>query len=450
MHRVERRAFSLTQPGRRKYHSITVSKTSSTILLFFVAALSGCDKNKSVSQAKADTTAAVISNKLAAIAAAGEPVSFADLSKWYIEPPPGANAAEIYTQAFAALTADDPDSAVYVSKNQKALALLLQAAGRKACRYPIDLNHGLDASLPHLPKFKNSAILLSSAANIEAGAGRTTTATKDILAGIQLSRSAENEPTMISRLVELSSLAITVRGLEQVLNRRVLSADQLLEIQNALHNAEDAASFRRVLVCERASMINSFQISPEDWAKLVGTAIDFLIDTNQGAFDLAAYKKTDVYQEDFNSALDYITALVERADKPFPEALEGGDEPKFENAVGQKFILSSAFLPAAGKALNRAAEMAARLRVAQTALGIERFRLQHTNALPGSLTELTSAFLTAVPTDPFDGQPLRFKKLPGRGYVVYSVGKDRKDDGGIAPAKDKPSSAPDTTFTIGR
>jgi hypothetical protein len=36
--------------------------------------------------------------------------------------------------------------------------------------------------------------------------------------------------------------------------------------------------------------------------------------------------------------------------------------------------------------------------------------------------------------DPFSGQPYRYRPGPG-GFAVYSLGKDRKDDGGD-PASD--------------
>jgi hypothetical protein len=43
------------------------------------------------------------------------------------------------------------------------------------------------------------------------------------------------------------------------------------------------------------------------------------------------------------------------------------------------------------------------------------------------------ALLDRVPKDPFDGQPIRYCKLD-KGYVVYSVGEDRKDDKGLSKA----------------
>jgi hypothetical protein len=396
---------------------IRVSKIPFTALLLLSLALSGCGKGKSVEEKKTAMTATIISDKLAAIVATGDPISSEELDKWYAKPPVGENAAEIYAQAFAALTTDDPQSASYVSKNQRALALLLQATERKACRYPIDLSKGFETLTPHLTKFKNSATLLSEAANIEATANRTPAAVKYILAGIQMSRSVENEPVLISRLVEIASLAIMVRGLEQILTRKTPTGDQLLEVQTALHDAGGAVSFRRAFAGERVSMISLFRISPEDWVKLNPTFSELAkfgesIYTNLTALDIAAYKKTPIYHDDFNFALDYITALMERADKPFPEALGSGDEPKFENAAGQELILSSVFLPALNKALERAARSAAQLRTAQTALAIERFRLQHSNALPGSLTELTPTFLAAVPADPFEVNHCDSKNCP--------------------------------------
>jgi hypothetical protein len=45
------------------------------------------------------------------------------------------------------------------------------------------------------------------------------------------------------------------------------------------------------------------------------------------------------------------------------------------------------------------------------------------------LSELTPNYLDATLTDPFDGQPLRYRKQ-GAGYVLYSIGPDLKDNSG--------------------
>jgi hypothetical protein len=61
----------------------------------------------------------------------------------YEEPPAAQNAAPIYAQAFAALSAEDANSPDFLARNQEAVALLLQAAERPSCRYPVALTDGL-------------------------------------------------------------------------------------------------------------------------------------------------------------------------------------------------------------------------------------------------------------------------------------------------------------------
>lgn len=90
------------------------------------------------------------------------------------------------------------------------------------------------------------------------------------------------------------------------------------------------------------------------------------------------------------------------------------------------------------------------LRTDRAAIAVERWRLAHNGRIPDSLNQLVPDFLPAVPTDPFDGKPLRYKKL-AHGYVVYSIGHDFTDDGGKEePADADDSTHYDITFTVGR
>jgi hypothetical protein len=80
-------------------------------------------------------------------------------------------------------------------------------------------------------------------------------------------------------------------------------------------------------------------------------------------------------------------------------------------------------------AIPALARIAARNSVADAGLGVERFRLRH-NRLPDNLDALVPDLLPEVPTDPFTGQPIRYRIVSG-GFVVYSVGEDRVDNGGL-------------------
>ena len=65
-----------------------------------------------------------------------------------------------------------------------------------------------------------------------------------------------------------------------------------------------------------------------------------------------------------------------------------------------------------------------------------------------SLAEIVPAYLPAIPPDPFDGQVMRFRKLE-RGFVVYSIGEDREDNGGME-RKPGAQKRTDITFIVER
>jgi hypothetical protein len=68
------------------------------------------------------------------------------------------------------------------------------------------------------------------------------------------------------------------------------------------------------------------------------------------------------------------------------------------------------------------------LRSTIVALAAERYR-QARGAWPNSPAELLPAYLKAVPLDPYDGQPVRWRRV-GDGLAIYCVGLDRTDDEG--------------------
>ena len=90
-------------------------------------------------------------------------------------------------------------------------------------------------------------------------------------------------------------------------------------------------------------------------------------------------------------------------------------------------------------------------------LTLEQYRDRHNGSLPKGLEELVPTWAGQIPTDPFDGRPLRYKRLV-QGYVVYSIGPDCEDNDGserrpLSNAKHRTGvaeSAFDITFTVER
>jgi hypothetical protein len=68
------------------------------------------------------------------------------------------------------------------------------------------------------------------------------------------------------------------------------------------------------------------------------------------------------------------------------------------------------------------------MRCLVVALAVEGYRRQH-GRWPERLEGLVGKGLQAIPLDPFDGKPLRYRRVAD-GVVIYSVSTDGTDNGG--------------------
>lgn len=116
---------------------------------------------------------------------------------------------------------------------------------------------------------------------------------------------------------------------------------------------------------------------------------------------------------------------------PFPARLKTDalGRQLVAEALEKKLFVLDLLLPSLGRRTGVEAECLAQLRLGWTAVALEQFRAAHENRYPAALSELTAEYLSAIPTDPFDGQPLRYQKK-GSGYMLYSIGPDLKDNAG--------------------
>lgn len=91
---------------------------------------------------------------------------------------------------------------------------------------------------------------------------------------------------------------------------------------------------------------------------------------------------------------------------------------------------------------SRNAELSMQRRDAMlVAIALELHRRRH-GAWPQSLNELVPVLLPSIPTDRFDGRPLKYVVRDGTAFV-YSVGANRVDDGGEPPPPIAHDGSPD-------
>ncbi len=415
--------------------------------------------------------------RIAAIRRAGQPVTLAELDAWYPRIPDAQNAALVYTNAFALMmfTAsgntnlrqiakielpprgqvlageDKTELASMIASNAPALRLIDSARALTGSRYPIDLNQGLVTLLPHLETVREAVRLLLANAILQTADGENERAVQSLLSAMRVAGSLNSEPLSISQLVRMSSWSMIASHLENIMNVATLNEEQLTRLQKAMAGAEQPAAAVRALAGERAMDLAVFDdpkfraVLLSDWSNTNPPASERL----KADTIVTLLQVTGQFANDRAYMLDTLATNITAISLSHPEQFLAGERgaAMFNAAPSRFYLFSKLLLPALSRFHLREAEHATRIRVVETALAIERYRLTHDNTLPATLDDLVPAYLKTVPTDPCDGRSLRFKKSD-QGYVVYGIGADKTDDGGLERKKGGGASNYDVTFIM--
>ena len=107
----------------------------------------------------------------------------------------------------------------------------------------------------------------------------------------------------------------------------------------------------------------------------------------------------------------------------------------------------SLVVPATDRARDRHLDLVTAMRATRLICAIRIHELEHNGRLPDRLSDLVPGVLDELPADPFhpDEAPFEYRLCPQDGYVLWSVNRDGRDDGGSATL-DPPSQAADLVF----
>jgi hypothetical protein len=406
-----------------------------------------------------------LSKTLASIQALGFPVTAIELEAWYVEPPVGQNAALVYDQAFNQMTplpesspwfytqsqsnifnptnpvppAARVELASLIVSNQSALQLLHNGGNLPASRYPINLSAGQNTLLPHLSKLKAGTRLLSAEALDHALSNRPEAALDSLVASLRLGHSLSNEPVIISHLVQIASYALTVRALENILNRTTIPPALLSTLDTELARTENSLNLTRALVGERSMNIGIFE-NPATMGN--GGSM-----TTAESFSVSAYRLSGLYYSDFKTYLEFMDLFLAGSQKPPSERLVAFHqvEQELEKRMSQgrwKMLFTSLLIPALTRTGEKGVRVTADLRLARLALMILTYKSAHDGKLPASLADLAGVSL-----DPFDDQPLRYRQTE-TGFLIWSIGPDGIDQNGQPRPRNSSDDAYDLLFTI--
>jgi hypothetical protein len=395
---------------------------------------------------------AVLDNRIAKleqrIRDMGQPVTLEELAATYPKVPDEENAALVYLEALALIERLDPEferatdvirlldytepdgtlsevvlSEVesYVNDLEPVYALFDSAVTKPRSQFEIDFSDYWGVSALGRSWPRQTARMESLRLHFALASGDLNQAMVCQRSMLRMAESLRMEPVVITQLVRVAICGIAMHSLEDCVNRVMLPEPEMRELLTLYVDADDPEAMIRAIVGERCAMNALLQEE-----KL-----------SVGSNSLGDWLRNKYQSKDNRiRLLERFEPLVGLSEASWPKRIEFWRENR-TTAAGDldPFDVAGMVIPPNTRAISAFARGAAQLRMAQTALTIERYRSEN-GGLPEDLDALVPQYLPEVPEDPFDGLPLRYTKLEP-GYRLYTVYEDRVDDGGVKAEKDE-------------
>ena len=411
-------------------------------------------------------TRRMLSEKLGQLHDQGAPLTLTEAAPQPV--PDSQNAAVLYRKAFTGLT-DERDrnlirrfvavnvprpstprtprpsvgqAEVVLARHDAALRLLRQASLRPVCRFPLrrdESNPSFVAlpSFPHLKELRNAVRFLTAKAMVAASHGRSAEAADELATALRMSNHAADDPGLVPHLTQIACAAIVYRHLSDVLAVAPPNEDETRLLYSVLRGVDIASSWQHALQGERVLGIASFDYLRASSGPEVARI--FLTPSEEdgkpeGAAALAVAVGKPLWNPFLNLDeiyyLDCMQRLITATRRPDVRSRMAVDLLEIELAHAPRYgIVTRILIPVYMGGIAARDKGIAIVGLMQAATALRAYQIDH-GAYPASLAELRKAGGWAISNDPFTDKPFIYRRQ-GRGYLIYSVGPDLTDNGGL-------------------
>jgi hypothetical protein len=278
-----------------------------------------------------------------------------------------------------------------------------------------DFHHGL---------FWNISSVLRLRATARVAAGQNEEAIQDIRLILFLAGAQRSEPTLSALQSETGILAESIQPIWEGLVSRCWTDGELTALQRLLSEVDLPGAYARAVRGETLLQMQRyddlFSGDPKRSTGYVQRA-PFLLTSlyPSGWIDL---HKASLYHRLHNDLLPMIDA--ER------RCVIDAKQLRDDRAALPSGIFGQRAFPGSLRAfLENLARGQVSIDLALMACALERYYLAH-GEYPERLEVLAPTYLERIPTDTIDGDLLRYRRNPDGRFILYSVGWNRRDDGG--------------------
>jgi hypothetical protein len=309
-----------------------------------------------------------------------------------------------------------------IAKNARIFQFMEEASEKPCFRYGDWRKKLYDMKIPDAVKMINATRLLGIDAVFKAEEGNVKEAIDQIRWAKNLVQKTLDEPLLITGLIAIANMKYLQTCLMHIISGRNLDSDTLRTLMQGFNPEAWRSKFATGIHGERVFLLeNALDVLEGDMDTLgynLGERIFFWIIRPATKADvLWAQKMFDKVEA--ASLLPYYE--INKAHKNLTQEIE---------SIPWYFRLSGGLFPNFSAAWLKEAILEAMMGTGKIALACKIHKNQE-GQFPENTSELIPGILKTEPLDPFTGKPYIYK-LQDDGFIVYSVGSNKKDDEGRA------------------
>lgn len=324
---------------------------------------------------------------------------------------------------------------------------LRTASQRPRARFNIHYEESASALVPHLMVVKKVSTILNHRAIAELALGEFDRAYADLQLGLYLLAAMRQEPIHISQLVCIAGLQVLAPALREAAARHAWSDEQWQNVQTALAQFDFFSAYRLALHGDlNFATVNLEQLKRDPDATSI-------VDTGGWLFISVIAPRGWLYQNIvtvnrlfFDAVSPTMNAETRRAYPKHAAKIEArweqGLPPTSPYNVLANFLIKMSTDRWCRTTPLKFAFAQTLVDQARIVAALERYRLANQN-YPKSLDLLAPRFIEKLPYDLFTGSPMKYRRTADGKFLLYSVGWNEEDDGGITTMTKGKTPGPD-------
>ncbi len=351
----------------------------------------------------------------------------------------------------------------WLNDNNEIFELVIAGAKKPYCWQTYgeggEITEMMSILMPNLSGIKKLARALIWRARLRAEQGRFKDAFVDMKSCYRRGQHIRGDKTLVEQLVGIAIQALSVRTIRDIVGGYEIDSTILADFQRDFEQIIADENFTISLKAERLFMYDEIQrcftsdrigkghlyvprfreisdMSSNYEYEEVGVE-PFLLDLVYSAPFLFGHPNKEETLKSVNEFYDYCEQLSLKTAVQRHAESDAIDD-KFKELLGGNIFLGT-LVPAVGRVIEIGNRLPTDVGATLTMIAIFRYK-SDAGRYPQNLNQLvTDGYLEQLPIDSYSDKPLSYKKTEDN-FILYSIGPDFKDDGGVS-GKDRKGRA---------